>query len=61
LANGETGTTRRKAAANGSATSMVVGSGKPALPTDTRADLELLDERQFENGAVRLRYRPLAW
>jgi dihydrofolate reductase len=40
---------------------MVVGEGKPALPTDTRAELELLDERLFENGVVRLRYRPLAW
>jgi dihydrofolate reductase len=40
---------------------MVVGGGKPALPTDTRADLELLDERKFENGVVCLRYRPLGW
>jgi dihydrofolate reductase len=38
---------------------MVVGGGKPALPTDTRADLELLDERRFGNGVVHLRYRPL--
>ena len=38
---------------------MVVGGGKPALPTDTRADLELLDERRFGNGVVLLRYRPL--
>ena len=37
----------------------VVGGGKPALPTDTRADLELLDERRFGNGVVHLRYRPL--
>jgi dihydrofolate reductase len=37
---------------------MVVGGGKPALPTDTRADLELLDERRFGNGVVLLRYRP---
>jgi len=37
----------------------VVGGGKPALPTDTRADLELLDERRFGNGVVQLRYRPL--
>ena len=36
-----------------------VGGGKPALPTDTRADLELLDERRFGNGVVLLRYRPL--
>jgi dihydrofolate reductase len=34
-----------------------VGRGKPALPTDMRADLELLDERRFGNGVVHLRYR----
>ena len=34
-----------------------VGAGKPALPTDTRADLELLDERRFDNGEVYVRYR----
>jgi dihydrofolate reductase len=38
---------------------VVLGGGKPALPTDTRADLELLDERRFGNGVVYLRYRPL--
>ncbi len=38
---------------------MVVGGGKPGLPTGVRADLELLDERRFANGVVRLRYRPL--
>lgn len=37
----------------------VLGGGKPALPTDTRADLELLEERRFGNGVVLLRYRPL--
>ena len=37
----------------------VVGRGKPALPTDTRADVELLDEHRFGNGVVHLRYRPL--
>ena len=37
----------------------LVGGGKPALSTDVRADLELLDERQFRNGVVLLRYRPL--
>jgi hypothetical protein len=31
----------------------------PALPTDTRADLELLDEHRFGNGVVQLRYRLL--
>jgi dihydrofolate reductase len=38
---------------------VVVGGGKPALPTDTRIDLELLDERRFSNGVVHLCYRPL--
>src|SRR2546423_4508919 len=37
----------------------VVGAGKPALPTDGHADLELLDERRFRNGVVLLRHRPL--
>jgi len=36
---------------------VVLGGGKPALPGDTRADLELLDERRFGNGVVCLRYR----
>jgi dihydrofolate reductase len=34
-----------------------VGRGKPALPTDTRLELSLLDERRFGNGMVYLRYR----
>jgi len=34
-----------------------VGGGKSSLPRDTRADLELLDERRFSNGVVYLRYR----
>ena len=38
---------------------VVLGGGKPALTTDTRADLELLEERRFSNGVVRLRYRTL--
>jgi dihydrofolate reductase len=38
---------------------VVLGGGKPALPTDARADLELLDERRFRNGVVYLRYHPL--
>jgi dihydrofolate reductase len=38
---------------------VVVGGGKPGLPTGLRADLELLDERRFGNGVVRLRYRVL--
>ena len=37
-----------------------LGAGKPALPTDARVDLELIDERRFGNGVVLLRYRPLA-
>jgi len=38
---------------------LAIGGGKPALPTDTRVDLELLDERRFGNGVLLLRYRPL--
>ena len=34
-----------------------LGAGKPALPHDMRADLELLDERRFDNGAVYVGYR----
>ena len=34
-----------------------VGVGKSSLPRDTRADLELLDERRFSNGVVYVRYR----
>jgi dihydrofolate reductase len=37
-----------------------VGSGKPALPRDMRADLELLDTRRFSNGVVYVRYRVLS-
>ena len=36
---------------------VVLGGRKPALPTDMRADLELLDEHRFSNGVVQLRYR----
>lgn len=36
---------------------VVVGGGKPGLPSDVRIDLELLDERRFRNGVVYLRYR----
>jgi dihydrofolate reductase len=39
--------------------SVVVGGGKPALPTDARAELELVDERRFTNGVVHLRDRNL--
>ncbi|MEO8698172.1 MAG: dihydrofolate reductase family protein [Acidimicrobiales bacterium] len=38
---------------------VVLGGGNPALPTGTRVDLELLDERRFGNGVVHLRYRTL--
>jgi len=34
-----------------------VGTGKPALPRDMRANLELLDERRFGNGEVYVHYR----
>ncbi|MEP7201875.1 MAG: dihydrofolate reductase family protein [Ilumatobacteraceae bacterium] len=36
---------------------MILGGGKPALPADVRANLELLDEHRFGNGVVHLRYR----
>jgi dihydrofolate reductase len=38
---------------------VVLAGGKPALATDTRTGLALLDERRFSNGVVHLRYRPL--
>ncbi|HEV3353300.1 MAG TPA: dihydrofolate reductase family protein [Acidimicrobiales bacterium] len=36
---------------------VLLGGRKPALSPDTRADLDLLDERRFGNGVVYLRYR----
>lgn len=33
-----------------------LGGGKRALPEDVRLELELLEERRFENGVVFLRY-----
>jgi dihydrofolate reductase len=36
---------------------VVLGGRNPALPTDTRVDLELVDEHRFGNGVVHLRYR----
>jgi dihydrofolate reductase len=36
---------------------VVIGAGKPALPTDLRLDLELIDERRFGNDAVHVAYR----
>lgn len=35
---------------------VLLGGGKPALPTDVRADLELLDERRLGAGVVHLTY-----
>lgn len=36
---------------------VLIGGGKPALASDHRADLELLDDRRLGNGVVYLRYR----
>jgi dihydrofolate reductase len=36
---------------------VLLGGRNPALPTDVRLDLELLDEHRFGNGVVHLRYR----
>jgi dihydrofolate reductase len=36
---------------------VIVGSGARALPSSVRADLELVDERRFDNGTVYVRYR----
>ncbi len=38
---------------------VVLGGRKPALLTDMRADLELLDLHRFGNGVLQLRYRVL--
>jgi dihydrofolate reductase len=35
---------------------VLVGGGKPALPSGVRSDLELLGTRRFASGAVYLRY-----
>lgn len=37
---------------------VIVGGGKPALPSGVRLDLDLLDTHRFANGTVYLRYRP---
>jgi len=42
-------------------TPISVGGGKPALPTDARVRLELLDERRFANGTVHLHYAVSSW
>ena len=36
---------------------VIVGRGKPSLPSDLRIQLELLDERRFDNGIVYVRHR----
>jgi dihydrofolate reductase len=36
---------------------VLVGGGTQALPDDVRLNLELLDERRFDNGVVHLHYR----
>ena len=36
---------------------VVLGGRTPALPTDLRVDLELIDEHRFANGVVHLRHR----
>jgi len=36
---------------------IMVGGGKRTLPDHVRTQLELLDERRFENGVVHLHYR----
>ena len=36
---------------------ILVGGGKPALPGNVRARLELMDERRFRSGVVHLHYR----
>lgn len=36
---------------------IVIGGGKRTLPDDVSVELELLDERRFDNGVVHLHYR----
>src|SRR6185437_5469263 len=36
---------------------LLVGGGKPVLPTGMRTDVELLEDRQLSDGVVYLRYR----
>ena len=36
---------------------ILVGGGKPALPGNVRAGLELMGERRFRSGVVHLHYR----
>ncbi len=35
---------------------VLVGGGKPALPRGVRLNLELLDQRRFDNGVIYVRY-----
>jgi dihydrofolate reductase len=35
---------------------ILVGGGKPALPRNVRAQLELMEQRRFQSGVVHLRY-----
>jgi dihydrofolate reductase len=35
---------------------IIVGGGKRALPDGTRLNVDLLEERKFENGVIYLRY-----
>jgi dihydrofolate reductase len=39
---------------------VVVGGGKPALPEGRRLNLELIEQRDFGNGTVYLRYRTMS-
>lgn len=36
---------------------LIIGGGKPALPSGIRTELELLQDHRYEDGVVRLRYR----
>ena len=38
---------------------VVLGGRNPALPIDTRVDLDLIEEDRFDSGVVHLRYRLL--
>jgi dihydrofolate reductase len=38
-------------------TPIIIGGGKPALPSGVRVKLELLDQRRFASGVAYLRYR----
>ena len=40
---------------------LIIGGGTPLLPDRLRLNLQLLDERRFDNGVVYLRYGVRAW